>query len=72
MSPITKTNISISSNVNLDIQLAPAFHTYTGTVTDQNGNPVVGLSVEWNNNYNDHTFTDSTGKFSFSEPANKF
>jgi PKD domain/Carboxypeptidase regulatory-like domain len=46
LSPIIDSNITIFSDQTINIQLAPITHTFSGTVTDQNNNPINSLFVQ--------------------------
>jgi len=71
LTPVIDSNILVLNTQTINIQFAPATHTFSGTMTDQNGNPIHGVNVYLGNELN-HVCTDSSGHFSLTANAGSY
>ena len=68
--PVVDSNVTISNGQTIDIQLTPiaTTNTFSGYVTDSNGNAIPGLIVSVGNSYQSNT-DPTTGYFSITAPS---
>jgi protocatechuate 3,4-dioxygenase beta subunit len=66
---IVDSNVAVTGNQTIDEQFSPAAYTVSGTVTDQNGNPLQAVEVSMGDS---GATTDSNGQYSFLVPAGSY
>ncbi len=69
--PVVQSNFSVASDQVLNAQFIPIVHTFSGTLRDKAGNPIVGAHVGFYNN-GISSCTDANGHFSVTVSSGEY